>query len=306
MFSRLTDLGIESIGEDLVQFRLDLAIGLRQCRRRGDDFGEINGDNGDAGGLEQLFTVAHRVKRGRASANRADARILQSTNRATDCGEAGEIFTEDLAIDIKRMKRCVSEADIVLIEVIGDRDLPTEGVAPVMDVDLVDLIVTRLQQDRDVQRGTGNAFGDRYFISEIRQQNYETVDVILLRAKEVSIKSCILARLNSTILGRIGRQGFDGDAELFELGNSLLTGRKRRGAVKEEPAANDQAKRDRPLESSHRAPPSRRAMTPATVSYFDERKHVFLHVVNIDFRISSILFFSFPMVLGRKPRPGYL
>ena len=179
------------------------------------------------------------MKRRRTGADRAYACIRQSTNRAADCREATEIFAEGLTVDIERMKGCVSEADSVLIEVVGDRYLTAEGIAPVMDVDLVDLVVTRLQQNRNVQRGTGNAFGDRHLVSEIRQQDHKAIDVIPLRAKEVAISRCILARLNRAILGRLGRQGFKRDPELFELDNGLLASRKRRSAVEEEPAADD-------------------------------------------------------------------
>ena len=57
-----------------------------------EDFGEIDGLDGDAAGFEKLFAVADGVEGGGAGADGADAQAAQSSDHAADGGEPGEIL----------------------------------------------------------------------------------------------------------------------------------------------------------------------------------------------------------------------
>ncbi len=69
-----------------------------------------------------------------------------------------EIVAEFVAVDVERVERRVGEADAVLIEIVGHRDLAAERVAAAVNVDLVDLVIAGLQQDRNAERGARDAF----------------------------------------------------------------------------------------------------------------------------------------------------
>ena len=76
----------------------------------------------------------------------------------------------------------VGERDAVLVEIVGDRELAAEGVAAAGDVDLVDLVVARLQQDRHVELRRVDELHDGDFVAEVRQADDQAVDrVALLR-----------------------------------------------------------------------------------------------------------------------------
>src|SRR6185437_13621894 len=53
------------------------------------------------------------------------------------------------------------------IEIVGDRDLAAESVPATLDVDLVDLIVARLEEDRNVQARFVHEFRYGDFVSEV-------------------------------------------------------------------------------------------------------------------------------------------
>src|SRR4051812_8913110 len=105
-----------------------------------------------------------------------------------------------------------------------------------MDIDLVDLIIARLQQDRDVERGARDTLSDGYLVSKIWQQDHETIDLVSMRTEEVAIKRRIFARLDRTVLRRVCRQSLYRDSELFKLGYRLFARGERGGPVKKEPA----------------------------------------------------------------------
>ena len=56
-----------------------------------EDFGEIEGFDGDALGFENLFAVTNGVEGGWARADGADSQVAKSLYYAADCGEPFEV-----------------------------------------------------------------------------------------------------------------------------------------------------------------------------------------------------------------------
>ena len=110
------------------------------------------------------------------------------------------------------MARRVGERDAILVEIVGDRELAAEGVATARDVDLVDLVIAGLQQDRHAEAGIVDKFRDGDLVAEVRQADDEAVNDVALRPEMGGVAATVLARLHGAVLRRLDRQ--DGEATL--------------------------------------------------------------------------------------------
>ena len=54
-----------------------------------------------------------------------------------------------------------------LVEVVGDREFAAKRVTSAMDVDLVDLVIAGLKQDRNIQPRLGHKLGNCDLVAEI-------------------------------------------------------------------------------------------------------------------------------------------
>ena len=242
---RLDVRGDAAVGGDLGELGLHLRRVVAHRLRGGDDLGEVDGDDRQARGLQQLLAEPHRLEGAGARADRADPRVLQAAHDAADAHEAVEIGGEFLAVDVGGVAGRVGERDAVLVEIVGDRELAAEGVAAAGDVDLVDLVVARLQQDRHAELRLVDELHDRDFVAEVRQADDQAVDRVAISAEMRGVEAGVVARLHRAVLGRFDRQDGVADAELFELGGELSARFDRRRAVEELAAADDEPERDR-------------------------------------------------------------
>jgi hypothetical protein len=138
----------------------------------------------------------------------------------------------------------IGEAHAVLVEVVGDRDLAAKRVTPAVNVDLVDLVIAGLKQDRNAEPRFVDKLGDRDFVPEIRQANDEPVNRVALLAKMSRIEARVLPRLHRAVLRRLERKDTVLDIEAIELSDHLLARLQRRRRVEELAAAHDQSKLD--------------------------------------------------------------
>ena len=116
--------------------RVSVARGRRHracAPTRPEDFGEVDGLDGDAGGFEQFLAVADGVEGGGTRADRADADAAQAVGDAADAGEPGEILAEELGIGRFGVLRGERVRDAVLREIVADRHLAAEAVAAELD-----------------------------------------------------------------------------------------------------------------------------------------------------------------------------
>ena len=155
--------------------------------------------------------------------------------------ESIEIAGEFLSADVACMARRIGEAHSVLVEVVGDREFAAKRVTPAVDVDLVDLVIAGLKQDRDVQPRFIDKLGDRDLVAEIRQANDQPVNRLTLLAKMPCIKAPVLPRLHGPVLRRIQRQDAVADVEAIEVSDEFLARFERGRSVEELAAAYDKS-----------------------------------------------------------------
>ena len=240
IFSGLMCAGDAAVGGDLGELGLHLRRVVAHRMGGADDLGEVDGDHRQTRGLQQLLAEPHRLEGAGARADRTDPRVLQAAHDAADAHEAVEIGGEFLAVDVAGVAGRVGERDAVLVEIVGDRELAAEGVAAAGDVDLVDLVIARLKQDRHVELRLADELHDRDFVAEVRQADDQAVDRVALLAKMRGVEAAVVARLHRAVLCRFDRQDAVADAELFELGDELSARFDRRRAVEELAAADNQ------------------------------------------------------------------
>ena len=156
----------------------------------------------------------------------------EAADDAADPDESVEVGGEFVAVDVAGVACRVGEGHAVLVEIVGDRELAAEGVPAALDVDLVDLVIARLKQDRHVEPRLVDEFGDRDLVAEIRQADHQPVDRIALLAKKRRVAARVLARLHRAVLRRIDRQDAVGDIEPVELSEQLLARLKGRRPLK--------------------------------------------------------------------------
>jgi hypothetical protein len=112
-----------------------------------------------------------------------------------------------------------------------------------VDIDFIDLVIAGLQQDRHVQLGTVDQFGDCDLIAKVWQANYQSVDLVAVRLEMRGIKLSIRNALHRAIRRGLKWQddGFDPQSgEMSQnLGTCGLAGRR----AKKGPTADNQPQR---------------------------------------------------------------
>ena len=98
---------------------LGFGFGVLHADDAAEDFGEVDGFDGDAAGFEQFLAVADGVERRGARADGADAEAAQAADDAADGGEPGEILGEDVGIGGFGVQRGERVGNAVLLEVVA-------------------------------------------------------------------------------------------------------------------------------------------------------------------------------------------
>ena len=176
-----------------------------------EDFGKVDGDDGDTGALEQLFAVTHGVEGLRPCSERADAEVAEAINNAADGGEPGEVFTEGLGLGLHGVLRGDGVRDSILHEVIAGRHLAAEAVTAMGYLHGLFAIGRGLHEDRHLQRGIADGVGDTAFVAEVRQGYDDAVDFIAVFAEEIAAAARLFMSFDGTVLRffRAQRDYFD-------------------------------------------------------------------------------------------------
>ena len=102
------------------------------------------------------------------------------------------------------MQLRIGEGNTILIEVVANRNLATEGVTTAVEIHLVVLVVASLHQYGHVELGASNGVDDTHLEAEVRQRHDDTVDLITILAEELGALATILHRLHGTIRQGLG------------------------------------------------------------------------------------------------------
>ena len=170
--------------------------------------------------------------------------MSQAADHAADSDKSVEIAREFGAIDVARMAGRIGERHAILVEIVGHRKLTAERISPACNVDLVDFVVARLQQDRDAETRLVDEFGNRDLVAEVRQTNDQPVDHVALVAKMRGVETRVLSRLHGSVLRRLDREDAIADTQPIELRDQLLAGLESRSAVEEFTTADDEPELD--------------------------------------------------------------
>ena len=95
-------------------------------------------------------------------------RALEAADDPADPDKPVEVGREFLAADVAGVAGRIGERNAVLVEIICDGELAAESVPAALDVDLVDFVIARLQEDRDAKARLVDEFGNRDLVAEVR------------------------------------------------------------------------------------------------------------------------------------------
>ena len=108
-------------------------------------------------------TFAHQIRQFAVVAGEKQERLL-----------GGEFIAPCVA----GVVRGFGEGHAILPEVVGHADLAAERIATFLDGDFGDLVIAGLQQDRHVQAGAVDQFGNGNLIAKVRQADHQAVDPV--------------------------------------------------------------------------------------------------------------------------------
>ena len=147
--------------------------------------------------LQQLFAVADCVECRRTRADGSDAQATHSPDHSANRGEAVQIATKDVRIGRFSVQRGERVGKAVLLQVIADRHLSAEAVAPVADGHGARPVGSCLHEDGHGEAGHAEGIGDSAFIPEIRERDDDTVNRVPVFAKEFSAQRAASGRVST-------------------------------------------------------------------------------------------------------------
>ena len=116
----------------------------------------------------------------------------------------------------------LGEGHPILPEIVGHRKLAAEGVSARMHIHLVQFIIGGLKQDRHIQFGAIDQFGDGDLVTKVRQADDKSINVITVRLEMFRIELCIRDGLNSAVVRGFDRQDNGIDSQLVQLRQDLV------------------------------------------------------------------------------------
>jgi hypothetical protein len=207
------DGGRVGVGFDLVDFGDDALVGLAEFRGGTEDFGEIDGGDGDAVAFEDFFRVAHGIESAGTRADGADADLAQALH---DAGHGDEVLQVGAERCVERMHdvfRRERVGDAGLAEIVADGNLAAEGVAATDDVEAVEVVGVALHEDGDVEAGELQRVGHALLVAEVRQAHEDAGKAVAVLPEEVGALAGVAVRLDATEfgLGGIEHDGIDAE-----------------------------------------------------------------------------------------------
>jgi hypothetical protein len=130
------------------------------------------------------------------------ARFMPRTTRQTAPNSESSRLNSGVASPI--VCRAVrAERDTVLSKIVADRDLAAERVATPLNVELIQIVRTRLHEDRNVQGRKSQDVGDGFLVAEVWQTDKHAVDPVTVLAKQFGTRLRMLPRLHRAELGLV-------------------------------------------------------------------------------------------------------
>ena len=237
----------DGIGGDVFadgrEFALRGGVVILHFGNAAEDFGEVEGLDGDAGVLENLLAIAHRIEGRGTSADGADAQGPHAAHYPANTGEPGEVLLERLGIGRFGVQRGERIRDAILREIVAGGHLAAEAVAAVGDAHLGGGIGRGLDEYGDVQSGPAQRVGDGAFVAEIGQRHDDAVDFGGVLLEQVGAEVRFGQRFDGAVAGLFGSYQHGSVAGLFERGDHFGAAALRQMAGKESAVADDNAKR---------------------------------------------------------------
>jgi len=225
----------------IVQAPLEFRPVVRNLARGGKDVRLINGDDGDAGQLEQLLARPHGLEGGRARADGADASAPEALHHPAHTGKGIQVARKGRAPESAGVGGGVREGNPILMKIVADGDLAAKRITAMIHVDPVIVIVTGLHEYGHVEACQVEGINNAQLIAKVRQAHNDAIDAIALLLEQPGTALGIRQRLHSSSGGGRLRQDNVFVAQGFELTQQLTAAIRRQGRVEETASADNDA-----------------------------------------------------------------
>jgi len=149
-----------------------------------EDFGEVEGFDGDATGFEQFFAVAHGVEGCRTGAEGTDAEIAQAVHNAADGGKPCKVLGELRGIGGFGVQRGQGVRNAVLPEIVTGGHFAAKAIAAMRDGHFAGRIRRGLDENGDTEASEAKRVCNGALVPEVGESDDDTVDDASLGAKE--------------------------------------------------------------------------------------------------------------------------
>ena len=136
------------------------------------------------------------------------------------------------------------EGNVVLAEVVADRHLAAERIAPVPDGHVFRVVVEGVNEHRHAQAGPAEGVGHAAFVAEVRQRDEDAVNLAGVLLEQIGAFLRVFHGFDRAEFGCVLRQRDHADAEFFERGQDFLAPGVAEVGGKETAIADDDAEFD--------------------------------------------------------------
>ncbi|MCJ7659819.1 MAG: hypothetical protein MUO67_11770 [Anaerolineales bacterium] len=141
----------------------------------------------------------------RSGADGTDARIAQTPHHTADPGEEIQVLNKVIAFDRVSMERSIGKGNAVLVEVVAHRQFSAKGVPPFSHAELVEIVVTSLNQHRHIELGHVEGFYNSQLVAEVGQNDDDAVDLVGVLMEQVSAELGMFTRFDRPTRRRVPR-----------------------------------------------------------------------------------------------------
>jgi len=189
--------------------------------------------------LEELLAEAHRVEGHRARAKHPEAGAAHPARHTAHRGELAQVGAETVGLRINGVQRRQAEGDAVLTQVVAQRHLAAEAIAPPLQVHLGRIVRESVNEHRHAQVGEAQRVGDAALVAEVGQRDQHAVNLVAVRAEQLGAGVRFRQALHAAESGVLRAERDDLDALLREHLQHCLAPRFAQMAGEKSPVADN-------------------------------------------------------------------
>ena len=163
-----------------------LRVVVLQAVDTAEDLRQVQRFDGNAAVFQELLAEADGIERRGTRAQHPHSKVFEPLHYAAGGGECLQVGLESFGRGRHRMLSGQRKSDSVLPQVVADRNLSAEAVAPPAHQHFIRLVGIGVDQDRHVEVCHANAVGHAALVAEIRQAYHDAFNFVTMLSKQLA------------------------------------------------------------------------------------------------------------------------